>query len=287
MITIFNTDIMNIKNDPNSSNITYLGTYNQGVFKSIDGGDTWSAITSGFPVGSYQPFPMIFDPTNSNILYAGGKLSKTTTGGQSWSVITVGITQNVRTIAIDPTNSQILYVGTSDYIYKSTNGGNTWTQLTTLTSALFNGIAVDSSNPQIIYAGAHAIPPSPRLYKSINGGATWLVSTTGLNDSPYGSLLIDPSNSSTLFVCTDNGLYRSTNAGETWSKFGGNISGCNQVVITINGTTTIFLTGTGAIWCYTISATGISTTHWQQFNDTRPIITDSDMKLSNSSSKLH
>ena len=257
--------------DPSNSNTLYAAA-NYGVFKSIDAGANWSVTgqaspaTAPFPsnvvavdptnsanvfVGSligiykstdggasytqklniFNVFALAIDPTNPNIMYAGGGSTnpfKSTNGGDSWVQISSGITGGsvtVNDIVIDPTNTSIVYIGTSRGVFKSTNGGGNWVLLNT-PFVTVRSLAMDSANPLTLYAGVSAAFDA--MYKTTDGGATWAVSSTGLTYvSSTGAtqvplvntIAVDPVTPATVYAATLNGgLYKSTNAGANWSQ---------------------------------------------------------------------
>jgi photosystem II stability/assembly factor-like uncharacterized protein len=130
-------------------------------------------------------------------------------------------------IAVDPTNENIWYVGApAGGIWKSTDAGTSWTNLfDDFPQIGVSGIAIDPNDSNIIYISTGdddaADSYSVGVFKSVDGGASW--QQTGLNpsNSNVGSLmneiLIDPSNSDILWVATNTGLYKSTDAGATWA----------------------------------------------------------------------
>ena len=93
-----------------------------GIFKRIDGGDTWNPANTGLP-----PYP------NPN-----------TTSGPP-----------VYALAIDPTKPTTLYAGTNAGVFKSTNSGGNWTALG-LSNLAVNAIAIDPKRPGLVYAGTSA-----------------------------------------------------------------------------------------------------------------------------------
>jgi Secretion system C-terminal sorting domain len=131
----------------------------------------------------------------------------------------------VNTILVDPSNPNTIYLGApAGGIWKSTNAGDSWTPLSdNLPQIGVSGIAVDYSNPNIIYIATGDADASDTysvgVLKSTDGGITW--NTTGLTffdtNSRAGDILINPSDSNMLWVATDGGLYRSTNAGTSWT----------------------------------------------------------------------
>src|SRR6202162_2087436 len=136
------------QNDPN---LIYAGT-GAGIYKTINGGTTWTATGSGL-----LPLSLIIDPTNPNILYAGfnGDLQKTTDGGDTWVSSANGIDNPlVFSLAIDPNNTSVLYAGTAGTgAFKSVDGGATWNPLNVDTPVW--SLYVDPTKSNIIYAGSN------------------------------------------------------------------------------------------------------------------------------------
>src|SRR6266487_2987949 len=100
-----------------------------GIFKSVDGGLTWSAVNRGLP--SPIDVSSILVDNHSNI-YLGSRdngIFKSTDGGMSWRAKPTGVTGFVITLAIDPRDSAIVYAGTNRGVLKSVDGGNNWRQI--------------------------------------------------------------------------------------------------------------------------------------------------------------
>lgn len=138
----------------------------------------------------------------------------------------------INTFIVDPNNSSIFYVGApSGGLWKSTDKGENWTPLTDdLPQIGVSGIAIDPKNSNIIYIVTGDDDArdtySIGVMKSTDGGKTW--NTTGLNfDSPNSSaneILINPKDSNILWVATNQGFYRTDDAGANWKrKLSGNI----------------------------------------------------------------
>ena len=139
--------VISLAIDPQNSNTLYAGTEKAGIiWRSQNAGATWTDITGNMETGTfadaYQPFNIIVDPHNSNIIYVGlggyaGQIYKTTDGGATWWVMDAGIPREretytgvVTALAIDPDNSLILYAGVRDYgVFKTIDGGAIWTPL--------------------------------------------------------------------------------------------------------------------------------------------------------------
>jgi len=159
---------------------------------------TWAFMGPNTSAGGYHGIGRIsciaFHPTIANTFWVGtpaGGLWKTTDAGASWTTNTNNLpVLGVSDIAINPSAPNIMYIATGDgdAAYNLQNG----------------------------YGDTKSIG----VLKSIDGGATW--NTTGLNWNVTASglirrLLINPSNSQILIAATSNGIYRTTNAGTSWS----------------------------------------------------------------------
>ncbi len=161
-------------------------------------------------------------------------------------------------LAVSPTNSNVVFIGTPGAgIYKSTNGGVSWTPVFDDKPFLYIGsIAIDPNNPNTIYAGT-GDPDIPftvfigdGVYKSTDGGNTW--SNIGLtNTKIISKIIVSPNNSNEVYVSAmgnplvaDNnrGVYKSTNAGASWSQvlFINNQTGVSDIVMNPQGLTIPF-----------------------------------------------
>lgn len=133
----------------------------------------------------------------------------------------------VNVIAEDPSNASILYVGTpAGGLWKSNNNGGSWAPLTDDFSSIgISGIVIDHSDPNTIYVstgdGDGSDTYSIGVMKSTDGGLNW--SATGmvhtLSQSRVTSkLIMHPTNNQVLFVATNNGLYKTIDAGVNWGQ---------------------------------------------------------------------
>lgn len=211
--------------DPVTPSTIYAG--GQGLFKSMNGGGSWSTIT--LPNNGYIAHLSI-NQVNPSVLYAvifglggiGNGAYKSTDGGVNWSLANSGLPQinnslQLSPVAIDPVTPATLYVeayytsGGSGTIFKSTDSGNTWQAVSTnLTFNYVSKIVVDQATPSTLYACS-----TDGLFKSIDGGINWNKVNFQNNLTVY-SLTIDPVTPTTLYAGTNGGPYKSTNNGATW-----------------------------------------------------------------------
>ncbi|MGB6688245.1 MAG: IPT/TIG domain-containing protein [Terracidiphilus sp.] len=222
--------------DPANPRIVYMGGAEGGVWKSTNGGETWT------PIGDTQVTLAIgaiaIDPNNSNTVYAatgeenfaidsyyGAGILKSTNGGETWTQLPGGFTgvpcggDWIGGIAIQPGDSKVVlaavescYYGQAG-IYRSADGGQTWAAVYVPTNAWNPGTSIffDAGNGNIAYAaldpGDSPGPAYPTVIKSTDGGLTWKASSgSGANALPAGSnigriaLAIAPSDPSILYA---------------------------------------------------------------------------------------
>jgi photosystem II stability/assembly factor-like uncharacterized protein len=232
--------------DPNNPSIIYIGSVSGGIWKSINGGASWTAL-SDF-IANLAVTSIVIDPTNTNILYAatgegfgnidglpGVGIFKTTDAGVTWNqLINTSNWQHCNRLAISPSNHNILFAVGDDplqfwgQIYKSTDGGNTWTvnYVANQNSEEFVDIKICPLNSNLMLAGCYI-----GAYLSTNGGATWRWLATGnTGDLPLGNpslgnlgrceIAFAPTNANTIYISADrnNGeIWKSIDGGTTWS----------------------------------------------------------------------
>ncbi|WP_164914093.1 GEVED domain-containing protein [Aquimarina sediminis] len=218
--------------DPNNPNTFYIGAPAGGIWKSTNKGSSWTSLSDHLPQIGVSGIAI--DPNNSNIVYistgdddASDSYSigvlKSTDGGNTWTQTGLKFSDSQTTgndIYIDPSNSNTLWVATSKGVYKTTNAGNTWTR--TL-NADVKDIKLKPGNANIIYAAT-----KDSFYKSTNGGNSFSKIQSGL-PSTSGRLVLEvtPANPNYVYVLSAKtrssnysfqGLYRSTNSGDSFSK---------------------------------------------------------------------
>ncbi len=197
---------------PGDSTTFYFGSVNGGIWKTTDAGVVWTPIFDGQPVASIGALALA--PSDSKIIYAGtgetdiredlssgNGVYKSSDGGATWNHIGLEDTRQISRIVIDPQNPNVVYVGALGHaygpneqrgVYKSVDGGMHWARVLDLGSDIgISDLAICSAAPQLIFAGAwHVQRPPWSSYAPIDG--------------PGG------------------GLYRSQDAGKTWSRLDGN-----------------------------------------------------------------
>jgi len=143
--------------DSHNPQILYAGTESGGVFKSVDGGQSWFEINNGLPLYS-AILVLTPDPTSSGRMYAATDrgVYKTVDGGTTWREMNSGLTKRVAfALVVDPQSPNVLYVGVDGGgVYKSTDGAATWEEMNQgLTNLRVFALAIDPRSSDGIYAG--------------------------------------------------------------------------------------------------------------------------------------
>jgi len=190
----------------------YFGAVNGGIWKTTDAGVVWTPIFDSQRVGSIGALAVA--PSDPKTIYAGTGESdirsdlssgngvyKSVDGGRTWAHLGLEDTRQISRIVIDPQNPSVVYVGALGHaygpnaergVYKSIDGGRRWSKVLDQGAEIgISDLAISSGHPQLLFAGTWSTHRPP-----------W--STYAPIDGPGG------------------GLYRSQDAGKTWTRINGN-----------------------------------------------------------------
>ncbi len=230
---------------PSNSSIFFIGSPTGGVWKTTNGGTTWTFITASLPALGVAGLAV--SPTNGNVIYVltgdGDSYSpgylvydygssgecmgvfKSTDGGSTWSktgdLYTGTSTFEAHRLAISPTNGNYLFAATSQGLWRTTNGGTSWTQVRT---GEYWDVKFKPSDDSTVYAST-----TTDVFYSTGGGrsGTWNTSTFDFtNGSTRIELAVSAANSNYVYaLCggvpsdgTFTGLFRSTNSGVSFTR---------------------------------------------------------------------
>ena len=212
--------------DPNNPNTLFIGAACGGLWKSTDGGNTWSSNTDLLPALSISE--IVINPLNTNVMYIatgdkfgtgwGGNYSaglmKSINGGATWNTTSLNYTQQqtriLQRVLINPQNPTILIVACDDGIYRSNDAAATWTNVQ---AGQFFDIEFNSAYPSIIYASG-----INGFYYSSDSGLTWNLISATLCSGGRSCISVTPANSNVIYLWCNNGdLKKSTDGGNSWS----------------------------------------------------------------------
>jgi PKD repeat protein len=254
-----------VRVDPVNNNIIYAGAPDGGIWKTTNGGTSWTTNTDQLSVLGCTDIAI--DPVNTQILYAatgdgeaGDSYSigvlKSTDGGASWNSTGLNFATNqfvlISRLLVNPSNTQLIIAATNAGVYRSTNGGTSWTQPL--------GFAVKDAefkpgDPNTVYAVGTS------FYKSTDGGTNWTNTATGLPAAAAVSRLaiaVSPANNAYVYILASRpandfgfqGIYRSVNSGTSfttqattpnvlgWASAGNDVGGQGWYTLSIEASPT-------------------------------------------------
>ena len=241
---------------PNDANLIWVGTgennnrqsssWGDGVYKSGDGGKTW---THAGLADSKHIARIIVDPMDYSTVYVaalgslwgpGGErgVYKTTDGGQTWTrVLNVDEQTGATELVMDPSNNKVLYAATyqrqratwgmngggpGSAIYKTSDAGRTWAKLTSgIPQGPMGRIGLDvyRKDPNVVYARIEH-ETEGGVYRSDDAGATWRkLSSTNPRPMYFSQIRIDPQNDHRIYVLGVQ-LHVSDDGGKTFRADG-------------------------------------------------------------------
>jgi hypothetical protein len=229
--------VTDVVGDPANANKFYAGAASGGVWKTTDGGATFTPIFDG--QGTLSIGALALDPRDSNILYVGtGEANpgggsttqpgdgvwKTTDGGATWQHLGLDQTVEIGRIVVDPKNPNNVFVAAMGNlfthnidrgVYRSQDGGSTWTKVLFVSDgAGAIDLAIDPVTPTRVFAATweRQRTPSARIYggpgsglwRSTDGGTTWTALAGGLPASSTEpsriGVVVAPSSPSTVYA---------------------------------------------------------------------------------------
>lgn len=214
-----------------------------GVFKTADGGLSWTPVNNGLPADDLYVYDVAIDPGQPDRVFTAMHESgvyMTENGANSWTCINSNIPHDPyedvvssgRAIAINPKYTPRLYYGTWHLqgIFSTTNRGDSWSQ-TGLEGMKIIYLSIDTLNPNIVYATTHV----HGVQITTDQGGDWDAILPDWEGGPgYTRVAIHRTNGQNLLVGTDNGsILRSADRGATWTSSYWGVSGypVNSMVV--------------------------------------------------------
>ena len=236
--------------DPQDANVVYVGVLGhaygpnpeRGVFKSSDGGATWTKLLDEGPEAGIADLAMAVE--QPQVLFAatwhthrppwsvygpidapGSGIFRSQDGGRTWARMTGnGLPDGdwSRSAVAVSSDGQRVYalipVKKSGGLYRSDDGGRTWVLENADPRLIsrawyFGNITVDPKNRDVIYV------PNVALYRSEDGGKAISVVRGAPGGDDYHQIWVDPRDSNHLVLATDQGTSVSLDYGKTWSSW--------------------------------------------------------------------
>jgi photosystem II stability/assembly factor-like uncharacterized protein len=231
----------------------YVGGADGGVWRSRDGGTTWTPVfdeqtqsIGAIAVDPQQPKTVWVGTGESwtrNSVSIGDGVYRSSDGGDSWEHLGLEKSERIARIAVDPKASAVVWVCATGHlwsdneergVYKTTDGGKSWKRVLYVDAATgCSDLAVDPQDSRILYAGMWQFRRTPwsfrsggpgsGLFKSSDGGETWRPLKQGLPTGGKGrvAVAVAPSRPAVVYALVETkhtALYRSDDTGESWHE---------------------------------------------------------------------
>ena len=268
-----------------------------GIYRTTDGGDTWTLQSSSpnhYNGQGWYNNVIAVDPLNASTVYSGGTpLYKSTNDGVSWTAITGSVHVDFHAIAF---NAGTLYVGCDGGIWKSTNGGSSWSDLNAgLVTMQFYKMGSDFNNSNKAMGGtqdqgtneysgsqtwtkrlggdggevvydysnsniAYGEYQNGYHLKTVNGGSSWSAINNGVPSGPWVTpFTMNPVDHNVLYTIGSGDLYTTSNGGTNWSLlFNATESFSTDIQVAPSDAQVIYACGYNAIYQSTNSGTSFS-----------------------------
>jgi photosystem II stability/assembly factor-like uncharacterized protein len=241
-----------VRVDPSFPNTVYHELVGISLERSDNGGLSWRPSTAGIDSTDPRDFyvPYIMDPVNPQRLLLGtNRVYETTTAAGFWNAISTPglngwtITANINSLATAASDGNTVYVSAGGHILVTFDDGANW-QLRDVPGVAdhFQDIQVDPTDNLTAYAvrdrfgGGH-------VFRTNDGGQSWTDISGDLPDLPTYTLALDP-RTGALFVGNDNGVFFSTDQGNSWSLFGAGLPNAQVRQLELNTDLQILAAGT-------------------------------------------
>ncbi|MDQ6718882.1 MAG: glycosyl hydrolase, partial [Gemmatimonadota bacterium] len=243
--------------DPSDKRTWYVAAAAGGVWKSTNGGISFSPVFDG--QGSFSIGTVVIDHANpatvwvgtgennaQRVVAYGDGIYKSVDGGKSWTNMGLRHSEHIGRILIDPRNSDVVYAaaqgplwkgGGDRGLFKTTDGGKTWTKILAGDNDWtgVNDVQLDPRNPDVLVATTWqrvrrtyayvAGGPGSAVWRSTDAGKTWTKSQSGFPSVDLGriGLTRSPADPDVIYAIAEaangkGGFFRSRDGGASWER---------------------------------------------------------------------
>ena len=204
--------------DPQDPLAVYVGTTENGLLTSLDGGDSW-APSKGLSIGRINA--LMIDPKDKCTIYAAraNQIFKTTNCQRDWNQVFFDprVDKSFTALAIDWFNPNIIYAGTSEGdLYRSDNKGAAWKVVHRVEAIKINNMVVDPRDSRTLYVATNGAG----VLKTSDGGTTWQNIVEPFRDLENArrpsAIIVDPNVKGRVYTISKYGVIKSEDGGNSW-----------------------------------------------------------------------
>lgn len=239
-------DVTAVAYDTNSA--TRYAVRGSSLYRS-DGTSAWQAIETN--LGNARVYGLAIDHNEPRLMYAATEygILRSTDGGASWIQLAItpsDVRGRIQAVAIDPADGRYVYGGNDYGVYRSDKGfKEAWMNVGPANVGPVVGIAAYAGDRNLLY-----VLTAQRLWKTSDRCKTWAVVNDHVGSMNLTSLVVADDNPTLLYAGSQDGAWRSTDGGITWTPFGTELKGLlvNSIVPgfqgqVLAGTSSGFFTG--------------------------------------------
>ena len=194
-----------------SGNVVLAGSLGRDLLRSADGGATWAHPAFSL-VGLQFQKPSFATEQRVIAIQSSGRIALSVDAGQTWSITYDRLGQIGLTNTTIASATVGLVVGDNGLILRTVDGGSTWAPVTSGTTLPLKSVGCLTAT--VCLAGGF----DGALLRSTNGGATWSVARLPVTAGGSQIRTIARFNDTTAVLAVDDGLWRSADAGLTWTR---------------------------------------------------------------------
>ncbi len=237
---------------PGEPGLYYVGAAAGGVWKTVDAGNSWTAVFRDQPTASIGAVALA--PSNPNLVWVGtGEANlrndiinghgvfMSPDAGRSWRFSGLPDAGQIARIVVDPQNPDIVFVAAIGHawtpnpdrgVFRTADGGRTWQKVLFVNDTTgCADLVMDPGNPTVLFAAMWQVQrhpwqlvsggPGSGIYRSTDGGLTWTRLTEGLPDGPFGRMALgigasNPTHVYALIEAKKGLLWESYDLGDHW-----------------------------------------------------------------------
>jgi photosystem II stability/assembly factor-like uncharacterized protein len=214
------TFINDVEIDPTNPVTMYVGARDNHVYKTTDGGATWSDSSTGLPTTEAYVWDVAVNPVTPTLVYAvteGEGVYRSEDGGANWSSWSDdGHYSYSRAVMVDPSGATVFVGSDGCGLWARVEGGGDWISLgPDYTTGERRVWTITVPEDDTVFIGIYG----DGVYKSTDGGSTWTgPGTSGFNAVGVNHVRAHPTDPDIAYATAYGGLYHTDDGGQSWDR---------------------------------------------------------------------